>query len=464
MVNRQRTLLVGGLVVAVDPGQPESAVLDVLVEDGVIVQMAPSITVDQGACEVLDMRGRILIPGLVDTHRHLWQSLFRYAGADWTIENYVQAMWGKLGPAYTPEDVYIALRIGLAEALDAGCTQIFDWNHNHLTPEHSDAAVAAHMESGARSILGYGQSMTTLGEFLRTGPGNGSIPPSEDIRRLRETYYSSDDQLNRLAMAARGGEVATTEVIATEARQARELGLRSSIHAGNANWAKLRPVEKQQAAAGLTDDTTWVHCNALSDDELRLIADSGGTVSVSPELELHMAIGPVAIRRLLALGIRPSISVDTCLNVSGELFSVMRAALSSVRGDANAEVIASGINPLELPLSTRDVLQFATWEGARANGLLERTGSLTVGKEADIVAINTHRANLMPVSYPTGAVVVGANPANVELVMVRGRVVKRDFALVDVNLAALLDRAQVQNEALLRRIGSRFETGLLVDS
>ncbi|MTD54718.1 amidohydrolase family protein [Amycolatopsis pithecellobii] len=457
-----KTLLRGGTVVPVDPAQAESAVCDVLVDNGVIAAMGPDIVVDPAACEVLDMNGRVLTPGFVDTHRHLWQSLFRYAGADWTIENYVRDMWGKLGPSYTAEDMYVALRIGLAEALDGGCTQIFDWNHNHLTPEHSDAAVAAHRDSGARSILGYGQSMTVLSEFLETGPGAGRTPPSDDIRRLREQYYPSDDQLTRLAMAARGGEVATEEVIAAEARQARELGLRTSIHVGNANWAKVGPVEKQRSAAGLTPDTTWVHCNSLSDRELALIAESGGTVSVAPELELHMAIGPIAIRRLLALGIRPSLSVDTCFNISGEMFSVMRAALSSVRGEVNAAAIASGSNPLSLPLSTRDVLRFATMEGARANGLLDRTGTLEVGKEADIVALDARSANLAPVSYPTGSVVMGANPGNVELVMVRGRIVKRDFALVDTDLDALADRARHCHDRLLTRIGSRFAEGLLV--
>ncbi|MFI1393001.1 amidohydrolase family protein [Streptomyces griseoaurantiacus] len=456
-----KTLLRGAVVVPVDPALPESTTADILVENGRIARIAPGIDVDPADCDVMDLTGRILIPGLVDTHRHLWQSLFRYAGADWTIENYVHAMWGVIGPAFEPEDMYVALAVGLAEAVDAGCTQIFDWNHNHLTPEHSDAAVEAHRAAGLRSILGYGQSMTVLAEFLQKGPAGGTAMPSEDIRRLRDRYFSSDDQLTRLAMAARGGETASEAVIAAEARQARDLGIRTSIHAGNATWATVRPVLMQRRAAGLGPDITWVHCNALSDEELGLIADSGATASVSPELELHMAIGPVAIRRLLAVGVEPSLSVDTCLNIGGELFSVMRAALSSVRGEVNAERIADGTTPDTLPLSTRDVLRWATLEGARANGLDQETGTLTVGKRADIVALDARRPNLAPLSHPSGSVVMGANPSNVEMVMVDGKVLKRDFQLVNTDHVALAARAQARQHDMLDRLGVRFEEGVL---
>jgi cytosine/adenosine deaminase-related metal-dependent hydrolase len=285
--------------------------------------------------------------------------------------------------------------------------------------------------------------------------------PSDDIYRLREQYFSSDDQLTHLAMAARGGETASEPVIAAEACQARELGIRTSIHAGNATWASVRPVLMQRRAAGLGPDITWVHCNSLSDEELELIADSGATASVSPELEMHMAVGPVAIRRLLKVGITPSLSVDTCLNIGGELFSVMRAALSSMRGEVNAERIASGTTPDTLPLTTRDVLRWATLEGARANGLDSTTGTLTVGKRADIVALDARRPNLSPLSYATGSVVMGANPSNVELVMVDGRILKRDFQLIHTDYVSLAARAQERQQNMLDRLGVHFDAGLL---
>jgi cytosine/adenosine deaminase-related metal-dependent hydrolase len=127
-----RTLLRGTVVIPVDRAMPESLAADILIEDGRIAAIRPALAVDEAAWEVIDLAGRVLIPGLVDTHRHLWQSLFRYAGTDWTIQNYVESMWGIIGPAYQPEDMRAALAIGLAEAVDAGCTQTFDWNHNHL--------------------------------------------------------------------------------------------------------------------------------------------------------------------------------------------------------------------------------------------------------------------------------------------------------------------------------------------
>src|SRR5207245_626095 len=257
--------------------------------------------------------------------------------------------------------------------------------------------------------------------------------PSEDIRRVRTQYYSSDDSLLTLALAARGPEVSPMAVVAAEAQQARELGLRSSIHIGNGAWAHIRPVKMMHDAGLLGDDITWVHCNTLSDQELELIASSGGTASIAPELELHMGHGHPAISRLLKVGIRPSLSVDTCTNVSGDLFAIMRATLSVARGDYNAAIINTGIMPTEVVLSTNDVLEFATLQGARANGLEGRAGSLSPGKEADIVVIDTDTPNLIPLNYGAGALVMGAHPGNVALVLVGGTLVKRASPLVGVD-------------------------------
>lgn len=207
--------------------------------------------------------------------------------------------------------------------------------------------------------------------------------------------------------------------------------------------------------AGLLDHRiTWVHCNTLSDLELKMIADSGGTASVAPELELHMGHGHPAVSRLLKFGVRPSLSVDTCTNVSGDLFAIMRATLSAARGDSNREIIATGVMPTEVVMSTNDVLEFATLQGSRANGLESSTGSITVGKEADLVVINTDAPNLIPLNYASGAVVMGAHAGNVEMVLVAGRFVKRDFRLVDMDTGHLRRRAEGLRDSLFERIGA----------
>lgn len=449
-----RLLLRGSTVITMDPSREPESVVDILIGDGVIEAIAPTIDVDPAGCEIVDLSGRITIPGMVDTHRHMWQTLFRYMGADWTIIDYAHAMWGMFGPLYTPEDQNLALRLGLAEALDAGVTQVYDWNHNINSPEHADATVEAHRASGARVIFGYGQSSPVWAEALDPAVGTSTEAPSADLERIHDRYYSSADQRLTLGLAARGPEVSPVEVCVAEARQADRLGLRQSIHVGNGSWGKIDPVRLMQEAGVLSDRITWIHGNSLSDAEIELIAASGGTASCAPELEAHMAHGHPAVARFLAAGVRPSLSVDTCTNVSGELFSVMRAALSVVRGEANRrELELETGNVAALPLSAADVLEFATIQGARANGLDHLTGSIEPGKAADLTIIDGRAPNLVPVTYAAGSVVMGSNPGNVEAVLVDGRFVKREGELVDFDVAKARAEAERHRDQLFERAG-----------
>lgn len=226
-VGTRRILLKGATVLTAEPGVADSSVKDILIEGTKIAALAPSIPVDKASCEVIDATDKIVCPGFVDTHRHLWQSPFRYFGADWLIAHYAKAMWGMAGPVYTPDDVYLSIRIGLADALNAGVTQVFDWNHNIITPEHADAAVRAHRNSGARVVFGYGQGTPVWAEMLNPAIGTSRAMPSGDLARVKKEYYSARDGLLTLALAARGPEVSPMDVVAAEARQAAELDLAS---------------------------------------------------------------------------------------------------------------------------------------------------------------------------------------------------------------------------------------------
>lgn len=430
-------LLRGGTIVAVSPDHPGEFVGEILIVGERIADIGPKLDVSDEACQVIDIPGSIVMPGFVDTHRHTWQAPLRYAGTDWTIAHYAEAMFRRFGPNYTPDDMYVALKLGIAEAIEAGVTQLLDWNHNLLSPDHADEAVRAHRESGARMILGYGQSSRDWAALADRADHKSVTPPSEDIRRLRERYYSSGSQLTTLAMAARGPELSTLDVVRQVWRQAEELDLRLSIHLGNGTWARIRPVEILKKNGLLQSNITYIHCNGIADDEIQMIADSGGTVSCSVEEEMHMGHGHPAVERLLRAGLRPSFSIDTCSNVSGSMFALMKSALSVVRGDANDRRLASGSDPLSLDLSVRDVIEFATLQGAKANGLDAISGSLDKGKQADIVVISCNTASMMPLNYAAGAIVMGAHQGNVDTVIVGGKILKRNGRLVDIDLDRL---------------------------
>lgn len=440
------TLLRGGLLVPVDPAQPNEFVGDLLIEGDVIAAIGARLDVDTRDVEVVDVSGSIVTPGLVDTHRHTWQSLLRYAGADWTIPDYGGQVFGRFGPQFTADDMHLALRIGLAEALDAGITQLLDWNHGLLSPEHVEAAVRAHRESGMRVVFGVGE---TAGAWLRTyEPGS-----EDDAGYLDRVAVVRDavegDPLISAAMAVRGPEKSSLDVVRGQWELADRLGLLISVHVGNGPHGSRRSIAQLADADLLRPNVTYIHGNTVGDDEIRMIAESGASASVAPLVEQNMGHGPLAIARFLAAGVTPGLSVDTCVNASGDLFGPMRAALTGSRGQRHADYLKRGEWAPDVGLTVAEVLALGTRHGAAANGLGQSTGSLTVGKQADIVVFGTDRPNMFPVTSGTAAVVAGAHAGNVDSVYVAGACVKRNGVLLGLDLAELRVRAQRRSRELL---------------
>jgi cytosine/adenosine deaminase-related metal-dependent hydrolase len=196
-------------------------------------------------------------------------------------------------------------------------------------------------------------------------------------------------------------------------------------------------------------DTTYVHCSRLHDDELRMIADTGGSVSIATEVEMHMGHGYPPTGRLVKAGVRPSLSIDVCTGIGGDMFTAMRTTLAMQRALDNDEVIRAGGTPSHLELTARDILEFATIEGARTLGLADRTGSVTPGKEADLVLLRTDRLNMMPVNNPVAAVTLAANSSNVDSVMVAGRFVKLAGELVQVDVHKVREVVEASRDYLV---------------
>jgi cytosine/adenosine deaminase-related metal-dependent hydrolase len=426
-VPSERLLIRGGTVLSIDADIGELPIGDVLIEDGRIAAVGPRI--DAEDCEVLDAADCIVMPGLVDTHRHTWQAPWRNIAADWSLAHYFTGLHAGLSGHYRPQDTYIGNLIGTLEALDSGVTTLLDWSHNLNTPEHADGAIRALFESGARVVFAHGGGAPEW-------QVPSDVPHTRDAKRVREQYFSSDDQLVTMAMALRGPQFAPGRTSEHDWALARELDTRITVHVGDGEWGKTRPIQWLRDRDLLADDITYVHCNTLADDELAMIADTGGTASVAADIELQMGHGWPATGRLLAAGIRPSLSVDVCTATAGHMFGLMRTTLLTQRGLDNAAVEAAGgeASSIErLSLSCRDVLEFATIEGARACGLDHRTGSLTPGKDADVILIRADSLGMTPLNNPAGAVVYNAHPGLVDTILVGGRVVKRDGVLLGVD-------------------------------
>jgi len=415
-----RTLLRGGLVVSLDPAVGDLPTGDVLIEDGRIAAVAA--TVDAAGAEVVDATGKIVMPGFVDTHRHTWQTAFRGVGADWTFDQYRVAMHAVLGPRYRPEDVHLGNLLGRIEALDSGVTTMLDWFHRADRPENADAAIQALRDAPGRSVFCYGAAEPGL---------------AAEVRRVRAQL--PDDAM---ALGLRGPVLSTMDETAADVALARELGLRVSVHVhGTTGWPTgPRPIAAMHERGLLDDRTTVVHGNGLSDDQLALMAAAGTSVSISPDVELKMGFDQPVTGRALAAGIRPSLSVDDCPSAGGDMFSAMRTAFAVQRG-------------LDGGLTARDLLEFATIEGARACGLDARTGSITVGKDADLLLLDAEAPAIFPVGNPAGSIVAAGHPGLVDSVFVAGRPVKRAGRLLGVDLPALRARLLASRDRIAAAAG-----------
>jgi 5-methylthioadenosine/S-adenosylhomocysteine deaminase len=443
----ERTLIRGGHVLSQDDAIGEIANCDVLITDGVITDVGPGLarggSID---AEVLDATGMIVLPGFVDSHRHTWQTAIRGCLPCCTLDGYLGEVIARIGPVYQPEDVHASNLLGALEALNAGITTLFDWSHANNTPEHADAGIRGLQESGIRAVYAYGPP--AAGDYWGFSPH----PQPQDARRVREQYFATDDQLLTFALALRGPGMCTPDVVGQDWALARELGARISVHAGQrVTGFKTEMVSELHKAGLLGPDTTYVHCNDTTEEEWKLIAGSGGTISLSPYVELLMGHGYPAYGKALAHGLRPTLSVDVVTSVPGDMFTQMRTALAAERALSAGD---DHDDPFAPTLTHRDVLRAATIDGAAACGLGHRTGSLTPGKDADIVLLRADQINTFPVVDPAATVVVCADTSNVDTVLVRGTVQKRNGALkADVSGAIALglqarDRVQTAISAL----------------
>ncbi|MEU8845747.1 amidohydrolase family protein [Streptomyces sp. NPDC048564] len=429
-----RILLRAGHVLSMDPAVGDLPQGDVLIEDGRITAVEPDISAD---AEVLDMTGRIVIPGFVDTHRHTWEASIRNVAPDATLDDYFVDILDSFAPLYTPEDVYAANLAGSLECLNAGITTLVDWSHINNTPAHPDAAIQALTESGIRAQYAYGSANTSLADYWFDSK---IAIPGDDVRRIRSAYFSSDDGLLTMGLATRGPGFCTNDVVTAEWALARELGIPITVHVAMGRLAGRFGMVKQLQGLGLLGpDTTYVHCCYFSEEEWQLVADSGGTVSIAPQVEEQMGHGWPPVMKAIEYGLRPSLSIDVVTTVPGDMFTQIRAAFGAERARVNADCWKANLPVPQTMLTARQMLEIATRNGAHVAGVEDRTGSLTPGKRADVVAIDATALNVAPVHDAAAAVTLSADVSNVDTVIVDGVIHKRAGRLVaDVDRARRL--------------------------
>jgi 5-methylthioadenosine/S-adenosylhomocysteine deaminase len=432
----RRTLLKGGIVLSFDRAVGNFAQADVLIEDGRIREVRPNIAIGGDVAAVVDASERIVIPGFVDTHSHSFEGLLRSSLPNGTIfdPGYRETFEDKLITSYRPDDVYAGVLVTALGMIEMGTTAMVDTSQINHSPEHSDALVQALQDAGIRAVCAYSR-----------GRGPSSQYP-QDVMRLRRSYFNSEDQLLTLAFA--------TSVDPKTFAFAREHGLRSVLHI-RLNSEALVALGR----AGLMQEADeYIHCTHLDDAAWRMIKDTGGRTSHAPGLEMAMGHGMPSIQDALDHGLRPSLSSDHTKIVAQDMFGMMRAVfdlqrLMILQRAQNGE---QSLPPLVTP---RDVLEFATVEGARCANLDGRIGTLSPGKEADLLVLRADGLDLWPRSNAYGTVANLMNPGHVEAVFIGGKVKKWRGRLVGIDLARVRRLAAQSREAVMERAG--FKIGLL---
>jgi 5-methylthioadenosine/S-adenosylhomocysteine deaminase len=440
-------VLRGGTVLTMNDAHEILHDADVLVVGERLEAVGPGLEVPEGTYEI-DAAGGIVMPGMIDTHRHMWQTALRGYGADWTLTQYFVWFYLEWGKIFRPQDVYAGNLLSAIESLDAGVTTTVDWSHGLQTIDHADAAVDALEAVPGRFVLGYGN--------LQQGPWEWSA--SADFKSfVRRRLEGGGDMLGFQMAFDVTGDPAFPEKAAFEV--ARELGAPVTTHAGVWGATNDDGIRLMHEHGFMTPDNIYVHAATLEEDSYHRIAATGGSVSVSTESEQSAGQGYPPTWRLRKHDIPVSLSMDTSVWWSGDLFSAMRGTLGADRSREHLEAHAQHDTVTHHYLRAEHVVDWATRGGSRALRLDSVVGSLEAGKKADVVLLKNDDSPVMfPVLHPYGHVAFQAQRADVHTVVVNGRVVKHAGRLVGIDLGAARRAIEQTVEFAMREMGDEAWT------
>jgi 5-methylthioadenosine/S-adenosylhomocysteine deaminase len=421
----------GAYVLSMDPKIGDLPTGDVHVRNGQIVAVGRHLPT-RG--QLLDGAGMVVMPGLIDTHWHMWTSLYRSMSSN-SPENAYFALNLRNGAKCLPSDLYNGARLGLADALNTGITTVHDWSHNLRSPAHADANLSAHQEVGLRGRFSYGTPQGALATDL---------VDLKDIARVKHEWFDSGRlPLMHLGLAGRPPGIAADSVVQTEYDAVRALGLPVSYHVNS-----TRPQGALQMIAQLSDrkmlgpQTQLIHALYTTEAERAAVRDSGASITSSPWSELLIGYGVSPIQQFVTSGVLFTLSIDTLpLTGTADLWSVMRLATGLARGEAEQE----------FAINTRRVLEMSTIDAAKGLGLDDVTGSLTPGKRADLIMVRVTDVNTAPFTDPTNTLTLAAGAENVDTVVADGRILKRHGRLTSLDADEVVRDTTQALKALLAR-------------
>src|SRR5215472_4769623 len=415
---RSNVVIRNTYVMTMEPGQPDLPNGDVHVDNGLIVDLGTGL-VAPGA-QIIDGRGFIVMPGLIDTHWHMWTTLLRNMSGDDRAHGYFP-MTTALGKVYTPRDMYYGTLLSSAEALHSGITTVHNWCHNIMSYEHALEDLRAMQETGLRGRFSYGPARSTpLAQPFSVA----------DLERMHGDWASlSNEGLLTLGIAWRGVQAA------------RRLGLPVSVHLNSTKFDKDHIIALHKLGY-VFNGLQVIHAINTSPEEMDILAAAGASVSISPASEMRIGFGLPKVAEYLDHKVNLALSVDTTpLTGNADMFGIMKLAQN----------LENGRSESEFKLPARKVVELATIEGAKALGLADRTGSLKKGKRADVIMVGTREVNIGPFTEPAYMLVDSAQASNVDTVLIDGRILKRNGKLTAIDAGKLMDEASAATQAIKQR-------------
>jgi 5-methylthioadenosine/S-adenosylhomocysteine deaminase len=434
--NNGRTLFKGGTVVTMDPTVPNLSTGDVLVDGGRIA--AVGVNLQAGDAEVIDATGSIVMPGLIDAHHHMWLGVMRRMMPD--VEDlfaYIDVVAGKLGAHYRPLDMYLSTKLTAVASLDAGITTIIDACHSSRSPQHTDAALEALEAVGIRALHMVGAAMDKQASTAH-------LPA--DLKRLADNWNQGEG-LVRVGLFG--------QLNLDWWKVARDLDMHI-LTEFIGDLAKLGPEFAKPGVLG--PHNIFNHCTRVPQETWKLFAEAGVNITINPRSDALFGFDDesFAYQQAIDHGLTPALGIDLDTAFGSDLFGEMHALFGQQRSAMRYRRFRGEAN-VPKPISVEAVLEAATVNGARAAGLERQIGTLTPGKQADLIMVRTQGVAVFPVTNAIGTIVQAVERSDVDTVMVAGEIRKRAGTLLGVDVAQLTAEVTASRDYLLEVSGYRPE-------
>src|SRR5580658_4453878 len=429
-----RTLFKGGAVVTMDSTVPNLATGDVLVDGDRIAAVGANLQVDD--TQVIDATGSIVMPGLIDAHRHMWLGVMRRMMPDVDdLFAYIGVVAETLGAHYRPLDMFLSTKLTAVASLDAGITTIIDACHSSRSIEHTDAALDALEDAGIRALHMVGAAMDKKASTTH-------LPA--DLKRLADSWNHGDG-LVRVGLFG--------QLNLDWWKVARDLEMRV-LTEFIGDLAKLGPEFAKPGVLG--PHNIFNHCTRVPQDTWKMFADAGVNITVNPRSDALFGFDDetFAYQQAIDHGLTPALGIDLDTAFGSDLFGEMHALFGHQRAAMRYRRFRGEEN-VPTPISVEAVLKAATVNGARAAGLESEVGTLTPGKLVDIITASTNGVAVFPVSNAIGTIVQAVERSDVDTVMVAGEIRKRAGKLVGIDVAKLAADVAVARDYLLEASGYR---------